>query len=217
MENAIKADPSAAKLNLAAKVSFPRKENTESPNAGFWITMTIVFIIVMFWIIGIVVQFTTLGDIEGDQNNKSKFALFFYSFNPIVNFQKLFTVRAGGEQRLNVLNGVRVLSICWVIAGHTFGFMAMTPILNSPTMQNIYSKTLFSVIPGGMYAVDSFFYLSGFLSCYLLTTKMYPKKGKISVPLLYFHRYYRLIFPIVFCTLIMMYIMKYAGDGPVYK
>ena len=226
LEKAIKSDPKSKDLNLAGRVYFPHQDYSNGPNTGFWVVFALIWVILLFWIIGILVQFTKLGDIRRDQENeesnkiedrKSKLALLFYSFNPIVNIQKLFTVRPGGDQRLNVLNGVRVLSICWVITGHSFGFTAMAPVANSMNLERVYTDVLFSIVPAGMYAVDSFFYLSGFLSCYLLTSKMYPKKGKISLPLLYFHRYYRLIFPIVFCTLLMMYFMKYLGDGPIYR
>lgn len=76
---------------------------------------------------------------------------------------------------------------------------------------------LFGLIPGGFYAVDSFFFLSGLLTFYLLTEKLLPKKGWAGFYktfLIYFHRYYRLIFPLVFVTLFTMYIMRYIGDGP---
>mmetsp|Transcript_33776 Transcript_33776/g.38915 ORF Transcript_33776/g.38915 Transcript_33776/m.38915 type:complete len:259 (-) Transcript_33776:511-1287(-) len=77
------------------------------------------------------------------------------------------------------------------------------------------SDSAFFVVPGGFFAVDSFFFLSGFLTFYLLTAKMYKKTENFF--LLYFHRYYRLIFPVVFVVAFSTWLMKYLGSGPVYK
>ena len=81
----------------------------------------------------------------------------------------------------------------------------------------MFDSPSFILIPGGLYAVDSFFFLSGFLTFYLLWTKMYPKKGKMNYLMLWFHRYYRLFFPLVFTMGFCIYLMRYLGDGPFYK
>ena len=73
-----------------------------------------------------------------------------------------------------------------------------------------------SITGGGFFSVDVFFFLSGFLCSYPLLQKMYPAKGKINVPMTYFHRYYRLIFPILAVTLFMSSYYKYIGDGPMW-
>ena len=130
--------------------------------------------------------------------------MFFVSWNPIINLQKLFYVKEGGDQSLAVLNGVRVLSIGWVIVGHGFIFMNIGVVKNIQTYSLLMEDKLFGIIPGGFYAVDSFFFLSGLLTFYLLTEKLFPKRGWAGFYktfLIYFHRYYRLIFPLVFVTL----------------
>ena len=210
---------------LYGDVEFPTQENAKPMETGGWIVFMILLIVVLFCIIGIVVGYTNIGnqkDIEINErmkieDQKTKLALFFYSFNPIVNFQKLFTVKEEGDQRLAVLNGIRVLSIWWVIVGHTFSFIQFFPIVNFSTATDFINGSLFALIPGGLYAVDAFFFLSGFLSFYLLTAKMYPRKGKENFFLLYFHRYYRLIFPIIFITIFGMFLIPYLGDGPYYR
>ena len=188
--------------------------------------ISIIFFIVLLWVLGIVVQYTNLGNKLPVQNGddttskveerKTKWALLLYSFSPINNLEKLFTVKEGGDQTLAVLNGVRVLSIGWVIVGHGFSFIQFAPIVNMSTMNLMLKDTFFGIVPGGFYAVDSFFFLSGFLTFCLLASKMYPKKGKINFGLLYFHRYYRLIFPIIFVTGFTMFVMTHLGDGPFY-
>mmetsp|Transcript_1326 Transcript_1326/g.1443 ORF Transcript_1326/g.1443 Transcript_1326/m.1443 type:complete len:620 (-) Transcript_1326:12-1871(-) len=211
-------------MPLEGDVEFPKQMSSSTISAGSWVMIFVTAAIFFMFIVGIVVQFTKLGDIRRDQNQdlkiedrKTKLALVFYSFNPIVNVGKLFTVRQSGDDRLAVLNGVRVLSICWVVVGHAFLFGTLVPIGNSSTYQNLYKGALFGLIPGGLFAVDSFFFLSGFLTCFILAAKLYPKKGLGNFPLIIFHRYYRLIFPLVFITGSAMFVFKYLGDGPFYR
>jgi len=174
-----------------------------------------------------VVQYTNLFDFAGIsqeekesmkiEDRKSKLGLLLYSFSFVSNIEKLFTVTHKGDQNLAVLNGVRVLSIGWVIVGHAFAFAQMVPFANFATIKDIFQGKLFGVIPGGVFAVDTFFLLSGLLTAYLLTLKMYPKKGKANFLLLYFHRYYRLIFPLLFVEGFYICLVKFLGDGPIYR
>ena len=66
------------------------------------------------------------------------------------------------------------------------------------------------------FAVDVFYWLSAFMGGYLLLQKMKPKRGRINYPLLVFHRYYRLIFPIIVVTLFISTLFRYFGSGPVW-
>jgi peptidoglycan/LPS O-acetylase OafA/YrhL len=143
--------------------------------------------------------------------------MFFYSFNPIVNLQKIFHVKEGGDRTLFVLNGVRVLSISWIVLGHSFNYNMFTPHLNYMTSGMLVKGHTISIIAGGLYAVDTFFFLSGFLTFYLLTLKAFKKRGKINWLLVYFHRYYRLLFPVIFVMFFVMYAFPHLGNGPLYK
>lgn len=128
----------------------------------------------------------------------------------------MFSVADSSDDTLKVLNGIRVLSIAWVICGHAFNFYLISPISNILSMNLLKEKKLISLIFGGTFSVDSFFFLSGFLTFYLVTAKMYAKKGSENYLLLYFHRYYRLIFPLLFVMGFCTSLIKYFGDGPVY-
>ena len=223
----IKSNPDMKDADIEAIHTIPAEVNEVDYVPEFWLMITAFIIIWILWVMGMIVQYTSLGnkadyDSEERENTrvedrKNRFALFFYAWSPIANLEKLFTVKPNADQTLTVLNGVRVLSICWVIVGHGFGFIFFAPVANITTVEQMTSDKLFAIIPGGFYAVDSFFFLSGFLSFYLLSIKLYRKGGILSWPLIYFHRYYRLIFPVLFVTGIAMYNMKYLGDGPVYK
>ena len=202
------------------------KRMSQSLSTGAWITIVLLIFILLLMIVGIVIQHTNLGDKPGmneqqvrPEQAKQKWALFFYAFNPVVNLQKLFHIKEG-DQRLAVLNGVRVLSIGWVIVGHGFSFVYAGAITNLATAMNLVNDPFFAIIPGGSFAVDTFFYLSGFLTFAIMTQKLYSKGGWLGFKntfLIYFHRYYRLIFPIIFVTLIFTFLSRYMLDGPIYK
>lgn len=176
---------------IDAFITVPREINQQSMSTGGVVMICLIAFIVLLWIAGIIIAYTNIGNISylengvGSNSNiedrKTRWALAFYSFNPIVNLQKLFTVKAGGDDSLAVFNGVRVLSICWVVVGHGFSLISLAPVKNFQTVNLLFEDRTFSIVPGGFYAVDSFFYLAGFLTFYLLTAKMYPKKGMIGI------------------------------------
>jgi hypothetical protein len=200
--------------------------NAKKAGPGTWIFLAVTLTMVGFGILGIAVQYTKLGDINNVsqeektliEKRKNKIAMFFYCFNPILNLNKLFTVKEGGDESLAVLNGVRVLSILWVALGHAFSFFSFGPVHNYQLAETTVLKSHTSgMIAGGLYAVDTFFFLAGFLTWYLVTIKAYARKGNINWVLVYFHRYYRLIFPIVFITFFAMYGYSFFADGPLYR
>ena len=129
---------------------------------------------------------------------------------------KLIYARGEADSNLKIFNGVRVLSITYVILVHAYYYGGICPqasIVGPP----LFMKTWFaSVGNGAFFAVDAFFFLSAFMGGYILLTKMVPKRGRINYPLLVFHRYYRLIFPIICVTLFISTLFRYFGSGPVW-
>ena len=182
----VQAVHSFSKDSVYGSVEFPNQVLSSGFDTKAWIMIFVIVLLILFWILGIVVEFTSLADksrfTEEErqqlkvEDRKSKLGLAFYSFNPINNVKKLFTVSKRGDQSLAVLNGVRVLSIGWVVIGHSFNFTLLTPTVNFINITLLYKGFLFGLIPAAMYAVDTFFFLSGLLTCYLLAIKMYPKK-----------------------------------------
>lgn len=204
----------------------------ENPNtvdtsftAGSVMMMLVICTIFLLWIAGMVVAYTNVGnkspglDEEKVEHKKSKWALLLYSFNPFSNLNKILTVKTNGDKTLEVLNGVRVFSMCWVIIGHAFFFSLVVPFTNVQTISSVISPFKTGIIAGGTYAVDVFFWLSGFLTFYIITTKLYAKKeisGIGGFIMLYVHRYIRLVIPLAFVQFFMMTLLAYFGDGPLY-
>lgn len=100
--------------------------------------------------------------------SKNGMGKFFLSFSPSRNLQKIFFSRPPADKDLEVLNGVRVLSICWVLLGHAYFNSLTFPSQNIMQVENLTKAFLFIIVPGGFFAVDMFFWLSSFLATYLM-------------------------------------------------
>jgi peptidoglycan/LPS O-acetylase OafA/YrhL len=79
----------------------------------------------------------------------------------------------------------------------------------------MFKQFFFLIVPGGFFAVDSFFWLSGFLVAALMTGKLI-KNGMNKVPLIFFHRFYRLAPSILLLTGFTTCIYIFLSDGPMW-
>lgn len=79
-------------------------------------------------------------------------------FSAIKNSKKIFDI-TNTEGQLECLNGIRFLSIAWVILGHTYSSAASV----ADNAFEIYTKWLprfsFAIVSNAFYSVDSFFLL----------------------------------------------------------
>ena len=72
-----------------------------------------------------------------------------------------------------MLDGVRVLSIMWVIFGHSYVFSLSVARNQSEIITDYTQQFLFTTVTSGLFAVDTFFFLSAFLAGYIFLRK-YP-------------------------------------------
>ena len=99
----------------------------------------------------------------------------------------------GGKERLSCLDGIRFMSISWVVLCHT-----VQVTLTEGNTQNIlrfvqvYVKPVsFNIILNAFVSVDTFFTLSGCLVSYLALKEMEKTKGRLNFLFFYLHRYLR--------------------------
>lgn len=168
---------------ITLTVLLPYSDTDHPLSVGAIIVICLTSLILLLGIIGTIIEyipfFEKVDSIPTDkvENRKTKMGLLFFSFSLKNNIQKLFEVNDRGDSNLKILNGIRVFSIGWVIVGHVYMTIIGFPASNIMTGLSITTDWYFALIPGGFYAVDVFFFMSGLLTFYLLTIKMYPKKG----------------------------------------
>ena len=141
----------------------------------------------------------------------------FLSFSFYTNFTKLMqpTASRSGEN-ISVLNGLRVLSIGWVILGHVYGYrISSSPIINLQDLPEIIDKPKFAIVYGAFYAVDTFFWMGGFLLAYLLVKEIKAKK-RLNWFMVYFHRFWRLVPLFMFVTFLVWAFQGYGQEGPLW-
>lgn len=137
----------------------------------------------------------------------------FEAFSFTENTKKLFKIGSSEEKSLWSLNGFWVISMFMVMMGHSFSTSIAAPISNPNSLIDVLDTPLFPIVGTATFAVDSFFFLSGFLTFYLLTVKMYPTQGKTNFLLLYLHRYLWLLPILFFVFLFGMFIFEQIGNG----
>ena len=116
------------------------------------------------------------------------------------------------------INGIRVISMFWVILCHTHVSVAMFGKIDnaSSLLYNVAPRFTFQAILNGFFSVDSFFFLSGVLAAYLTLQEMAQRKGKFPILMYYIHRYLRLTPTLAFVMLFGWFLTLHLADGPMY-
>lgn len=144
-------------------------------------------------------------------------------FSLLSNGRKLLVSRSqerlGEKDPLEIINGIRVLSLGWVLLGHTaLATWSYGPLNNLHTIPEIISSSNYILVYAGFYAVDSFFWVSGFLFTFLTLIEI-DKNHKFTYMqffLAYIHRFLRITPTYMFCLCFFWALQKYLGNGPLY-
>jgi peptidoglycan/LPS O-acetylase OafA/YrhL len=110
---------------------------------------------------------------------------------------------------------VRVLSIVWLIYGHVIE----VALFNRP-LQNYDGPIRSSQTPsvalmyGGYYAVDTFFWMTGILTGYLMLKELAGKQGRMQWGLVYLHRYIRILPANLFAVFFNWLLTEKMLNGP---
>ena len=143
---------------------------------------------------------------------RERLVKFFLCFSFIRNTKKLLnTSTAKGP--LACLNGLRVVSMWWVIQGHTYSFTTLNLSNTQYAMATLVQRFTFQPVMNGTFSVDTFFFLSGLLVAYLALREI-REHGKLSWIYYFLHRYWRLTPLYVFVLLIFMSLFVYFISGP---
>ena len=140
-------------------------------------------------------------------------------FNIKNNFIEMFAIEKPNNNTykyLKVLHGVRVLTSGWIVLGETF-YLPIYYVKNMADMYYLAKKWYFNLVSGAFFAVDVFFFLSGFLFYFNLSKKSNTINSRYNLLTSFFDRYFRLL-PLY---LVMIFgitsITPFIVDGPNYQ
>ncbi|KAI5642781.1 acyltransferase family domain-containing protein [Phthorimaea operculella] len=174
--------------------------------------------IVIFSIIGFLTVLSTGYDVYYTffQNDpKQKSADIYKTFSIYTNSRRLTTF-THNPNNLNCLDGIRAISMFWIVVGHAF--LLMPPIVNQRyvLLEWIYSlkSTWLTAAP---YTVDTFLLLAGLLLVYTSVGKMSGINFLKSLHLFYLNRLLR-VFPLL-ATLVLLQasLLFRIADGPLWQ
>ncbi len=120
-----------------------------------------------------------------------------------------------GPGVITCLNGIRVISMTWVILGHAYAFaMVLTSVDNPIATLKVPSRFSFQAVGNAYFSVDSFFFLSGVLVAFLTLKEMKKKKGRFPFLHYYVHRYLRITPTYAFVLFFATYLGIHLAAGP---
>ncbi|XP_055869141.1 nose resistant to fluoxetine protein 6-like isoform X2 [Biomphalaria glabrata] len=215
----------------ATYVTFNQKPSQDN---SFVIAIVVISLLVCLCIAGTITEYFTLQDTEEDEltalvtmnEKESKISLFgLIDHNSakerVHNVLLSFSVRKSlstvlktdySDGDIKCLNGLRVLSMMWVVFGHTSNFIPK----GRKDKEEYTFEFIFYLFCNAPFAVDSFFLLSGCLVSYIFITKI-KAIGYLTASHMiqyYSHRYLRLTPLFALTILIHTGLSPYLGNGP---
>ncbi|CAG9831886.1 unnamed protein product [Diabrotica balteata] len=136
------------------------------------------------------------------------------AFSVYTNGKKLFQVPKRLSP-LSCLDGIRVISMIWIVMLHTYSVYTTGPVFNSKDVVNLTNSLISMVFLNGSLACDTFLIVGGTLVTYVFFKK--EKSSEINVSSVarhYFHRYMRLTPALAGVVLVSATLLKYMGSGP---
>lgn len=143
------------------------------------------------------------------------------SFSIIFNTKKLFHIREDREETLSAIHGMRILSMVWIIIGHTFcfgGFYKILYTFKRISIAGIENPARWDYQPliNTFLLVETFFFLGGVVLIYVALPMLEKHKGRFNYPIYVIHRWVRLT-PAMIGTIAFITVMPYFGSGPMWK
>uniref|UniRef100_A0AAR5PLN8 Nose resistant-to-fluoxetine protein N-terminal domain-containing protein n=2 Tax=Dendroctonus ponderosae TaxID=77166 RepID=A0AAR5PLN8_DENPD len=134
------------------------------------------------------------------------------AFSVYSNGKKLFKTQQNASE-LACLNGIRVLSMVWVLAGHSVSVTVSGPVSNALDVLEYLDSTKSMIFVSAVHSVDTFLMVTGLLVVYS-HMKAQENGTKFKLLVFYFHRYLRLTPPFLAAILVSMALLQYMGSGP---
>ncbi|XP_050456877.1 nose resistant to fluoxetine protein 6-like isoform X1 [Cataglyphis hispanica] len=173
-------------------VSVPKESchTIESVNSS-WDHADVCYIVILAFIAFLVIA-STVYDITGLYRNiTSKWKVIFTSFSLYTNGKNLLRTDRQREA-ISCLDGMRFISICWIIYGHTYYLEAVGVKMNLTQIVRMHHDWNSMLVLNGNIVTDTFFLLSSTLLSYnVLLKKERASNSCFDFIGLYIHRYIR--------------------------
>ncbi|KXZ75923.1 hypothetical protein TcasGA2_TC031628 [Tribolium castaneum] len=176
--------------------------------------LAIAAMLCIFAIIGLITITSTTYDVFVQYKKKNVVHPIATAFSFYTNGKKLF--RLGNAQELPCLNGIKALSMLWVVLGHVYMAYVFVPLDNYLDVYNWLDSTYSQYITGATVSVDTFLVIGGFLTMYTFEATL-NKGTKFNVTLYYLHRFLRLTPSLAAMLLAHAALFNYFGSGPLWE
>ncbi|KAJ6640801.1 Nose resistant to fluoxetine protein 6 [Pseudolycoriella hygida] len=188
---------------------------------GIDFTAMQIFTICLFSLVAALLVSSTLVELFVDIRKNNAILKVWKSFSAYQNLQELCDTQANaGEVKFACLDGIRVVSIVWIVIGHTVFNTQRSAVMNSLDViawnQSLWADISWSTFN---FAVDTFFVIGGFLATRSINRQFsndirsHTKKIAL-IPKMWLHRYMRLAPVVISVVLFFSTIATQLGKGP---
>ena len=168
-----------------------QQDHFESYTNGAICMLIVIGILIIICIIGTILEY-----FANENTKSSNFGKFLLCFSFLAN-GKMLLLRKNQEKKLDksdnleILTGIRVLSVGWIIVLHVYKYYLLIPALSNELSANDFVSDIHHLIAYvGAYATDTFLWLSAFLFAYFLLAQLDndPSFTFKELLMLYIHR-----------------------------
>ncbi|XP_049288164.1 nose resistant to fluoxetine protein 6-like [Anopheles funestus] len=178
-----------------------------------WVTISIFGTILLLAVASTLYEAVQLCRGRTPHRNLVIFSLYCNGRKLLATYQRNVQASSVKSSTIDCINGLRVISMVWVVFSHNYVRIAMQPIINSHVILSWLESYHSVLVVSSTVSVDTFFLLSGLLTCWSILNAL-DKCGKLNVPIMYLHRYLRLTPALAALVLFTATLMKYIGTGP---
>ncbi|CAH1110430.1 unnamed protein product [Psylliodes chrysocephalus] len=143
----------------------------------------------------------------------------YVAFSYFKNGRKLLETSKKNREQIQIFNGLKTISMIWVIGAHSFNVWNQFSVINREITLHVATSLKTAYISAATLCVDTFFYMSGFLMGFLyMKQKSKPLvKQLLGVPYLIIHRYFRITPAVAMMYFFTITLFKHFGTGPIWK
>ncbi|KAJ2948826.1 hypothetical protein O0L34_g5754 [Tuta absoluta] len=200
-------------LNITFNEYFCRLPNDKPFTTADYVAIAI------FSIIGLLIAMSTAYDLVQVFHYKrdgSQISPLYRCFSIYTNTRRFLTFKSS-PTALECVDGIRAISMLWVVVGHTYSFTLLRFIHNTIDIYEWMTDISSTWINAAPITVDTFFMLSGVLVVYTTIGKISRTRFIRAIPMFYLNRLLRM-FPLL-ATMILFQasLINHLADGPFWQ